>query len=144
LAELRHGGLEQAVAKELTHVLPKRQLEILAQMRQSKDRSVAFVKAQILATPPQLRGRKRRRRNPWNTAQKTRRDLAKKLAEVEKHYDFYSGLYRQYVGDLLKLAIYIRQIVTHQDLHDYLAAHHAEELKFLESVLAESEGKAMA
>lgn len=142
LAELKHGGLELAVAKELTYVLPKRQLEILALMRQGKDRSIAFTKAQVLATPPPLRSKRRRHTNPWDTAQKTRRDLAKKLAEVEKHYDFYSGLYRQYVGDLLKLAIYVRQIVTRPELREYLADHHPEELKFLDSVLAESEGKA--
>jgi len=113
-------------------------------MRQAKDPSLAFAKAQILATPPPLRSKKKRKRNPWDTAQKTRRDLAKKLAEVEKHYDFYSGLYRQYVGDLLKLAIYVRQIVTRPELRAYLAEHHPDALSFFEGALKESEGKAAA
>lgn len=144
LAAMKKEELLRETAKELTYVLPKRQAEILALMRETKDCSMAFAKAQVLATPPQMRSKKRRRTNPWTTAQKTRRDLAKKLAEVEKHYDFYSGLYRQYVGDLLKLAIYVRQIVTRPDLRDYLEEHHAEALKFFDSVLAESEGKAAA
>jgi hypothetical protein len=52
------------------------------------------------------------------------------------------GSYREYVADLLKLAIHIRQIVTRPELRDYLGQHHPEDLAFFESVLAESEGKA--
>jgi ParB-like chromosome segregation protein Spo0J len=142
LAALKQEELLRETAKELTYVVPKRQLEILNLMRQGKDHSMAFAKAQVLATPPPMRSKKRHRASPWDTAQKTRRDLAKKLAEVEKHYDFYSGLYRQYVGDLLKLAIYVRQIVTRPELRTYMEEHHAEALKFFDSILAESEGKA--
>jgi len=139
---LKNGSLTQRVAKELTYVVPKRQGEILELMADSGDASVAFVKAQVLATPPSLRSRKKRKNSPWERGQKTRRNLAKKLAEVEKHYDFYSTLYRQYVGDLLKLAIYVRQILTRPRLREYLQMHHPHALKFFESVLAESEGKA--
>ncbi len=96
----------------------------------------------MLATQPALRSKKRRNIQ-LQRGQNTKRDLVKKLAEVEKHYDFYSALYRQYVGDLLKLAIYVRQIVSRPELRDYMAEHHAEDLKFFESVLAESEGKAV-
>jgi hypothetical protein len=78
---------------------------------------------------------------PAAQAQTTERDLAAKLTEAEKHYDFYSSLCRQYVADPLKLAIYMRQTVTRPELRDYLAQHHPEDLAFFESVLAESEGK---
>lgn len=143
VAELDSGRLLQATARELTYVVAKRQLEILKMMKDGGDSSLAFAKAQILATPPALRSKKKRRTSPWQRGESTRRDLARKLAEVEKHYDFYSSLYRQYVGDLLKLAIYVRQVVTRHELHDYLAEHHAEDLQLFESVLAESEGKAV-
>jgi len=143
VAALDAGKLYQAAARELTYVVRKRQLEILRLMDEGGDWSQAFVKAQVLATPPAQRSKKKHRTNPWKRGQNTKRDLVKKLAEVEKHYDFYSALYRQYVADLLKLAIYVRQIVTRPDLHDYLAEHHPEDLAFFESVLAESEGKAV-
>ena len=143
LAELEVGRLLQSTARELTYVVPKRQAEILRLMQEGGDWSLAFAKAQVLATQPNLRSKKKRQSNPWQRGQGTRRDLVKKLAEVEKHYDFYNTLYRQYVGDLLKLAIYVRQIVTRQELHDYLTQHHPEDVKFFESVLAESEGKAV-
>jgi hypothetical protein len=141
VAELEAGRLAQSAAKELTYVTPKRQLEILAVMREGGDWSVAFAKAQVLMTPAPMRNAKKQRGTPWQRAQKNKSDLARKMAEVEKHYNFYSGLYRQYVGDLLKLAIYIRQIVTCPELRDHLAAHHPEELAFFESVIATGEGR---
>lgn len=141
VTELESGRLLQSVAKELTYVLPKRQTEILALMRQGGDWSLPFARVQIMATPPALRSKKRKGHGPWQDEHNTKRDLAKKLAEVEKHYDFYSALYRQFVGDLLKMAIHVRQIISRPELRDYLAEHHANDLQFFESVLAESEGK---
>ncbi len=142
VGELEGGKLLLGVAKELAHVLPKRQLEILALMKETGDWSGAFVKAQVLATPPPLRNKKRRDNHPWLKGQNVKRDLTKKLAEVEKHYDFYNALYRQYVGDFLKLAIHVRQIISRPQLRAHLAARHPEELAFFDSVLAESESRA--
>lgn len=144
VAELSAGRLRQSAAKELAHVRPERQLEILDMMQEGGDSSLAFVKAQILATPAAMRNREKRATTPWQKAHAKKRDLAQKLTEVEKHYDFYSTLYRQYVSDLLKLAIYLRQIINRPELRYHLAAHHAEDLAMLESVLAESEGRATA
>lgn len=141
VAALEGGKILQTTARQLTYVIHKRQIEILEMMKSGGDWSLAFAKVQVLATSPAQRTKKSRGRNPWERGQEKKRDLVKKLAEVEKHYDFYSSLYRQYVGDLLKLAIYIRQIVTHPELKAYLAEHHAEEMRMFEATLAESEGK---
>jgi len=135
--------ISQSTARELAYVLPKRQVNILGLMEDSGDWSVAFAKAQILTTPPALRSRKKRKNAPWERGQSTKRDLVKKLTEVEKHFDFYSALYRQYVGDLLKLTIYVRQLLTRPNIHEHLRAQHAHALEFLESILADSEGKAV-
>lgn len=142
VAELKAGRLIQTAAQELTYVAPKRQQEILLLMKEGGDWSLAFAKAQVLVTQPALRSKKKRHNNPWQKGPDHKRDLVRKLAEVEKHYDFYSSLYRQYVGDLLKLAIYVRQIVSRPELRDYLAQHHRDELSMFESILAESEGRA--
>lgn len=142
IAALEKGTILQSVAQELTFVLPARQVEILKMMQEGGDFSLAFAKAQVLTTPPGMRSKKHRKSAPWDKAQKTRRDLVNKLTEVEKHFDFYSNLYRQYVGDLLKLSIYVRQIVTCPALRNHLEQHRPEDLKFFESILAQSEGKA--
>jgi hypothetical protein len=141
-AAVEKGQVGQSTAKELTYVVPTRQLEILQMMQETGDCSAAFAKAQVLATVPGMRSKKHRRRTPWDKSQQTKRDLVKKLTEVEKHFDFYSALYRQYVGDLLKLSIYVRQIVTNPALHGYLKKNHPQYLEFFESLLALSEGKA--
>jgi len=142
VAALEKGKIPQSAAKELTYVVPSRQAEILRMMQESGDSSLAFAKAQVLATSPNARSKKHRKNAPWEKGQQTKRDLVKKLTEVEKHYDFYSGLYRQYVGDLLKLSIYVRQVVTRPALRDYLEKNHPEALQFFESLLAQSETKA--
>lgn len=142
VAALQKDQVLQTVARELTYVVPTRQVEILQMMQDSGDSSLAFAKAQVLATPANGRSKKHRKNSPWEKGMQTRRDLTKKLTEVEKHYDFYSGLYRQYVGDLLKLSIYVRQIVTRPAIRDYLEKNHRQDLEFFESVLGQSEAKA--
>jgi ParB-like chromosome segregation protein Spo0J len=139
---LQEERLHQKTARELTFVTQKRQAEILTLMEKSGDSSLAFAKMQILKTPPAQRTKKKKRSNPWDANVKKKRDLVKKLADVEKHYDFYSTLYRTYVGDLLKLAIYVRQIVNRQQLLEYLEENNPDALKLFNEVLAESEGKA--
>ncbi len=140
LAELEKGTLLQSVAKELTYVTPKRQLEILKLMQGSGDWSLPFAKAQILTTQTDNRSKKRRN-TPWQRSLNSKEDLTKKLTEVEKHYDFYSSLYRQYVADLLKLVFYIRQIINHPELKNYLTSHYPDDLHFLESILVENDSK---
>ena len=142
IAAMEKGKIPQSVAKELTFVVPARQVEILKLMEESGDSTMAFAKAQLLTTAPAARSKKHRKNPPWDRGQTTRRDLVKKLTEVEKHFDFYSNLYRQYVGDLLKLSIYVRQIITRPTLHAPLEKHQPEALKFFESLLAQSEAKA--
>jgi len=134
--------ITRQVAKELKHVTQKRQQEILALMEKSGDWSLRFAKTQILQTPPGQRTRKKRRSNPWDASAKKKRNLVKKLTEVEDQYDFYSTIYRQYVADLLKLVIYVRQIVNRPALLEYLEAHRPETVRMFNEVLAESEGKA--
>jgi hypothetical protein len=139
-AALEKGLIGQLTAKELTYVLSARQVEILRLMQDGGDYSTAFAKAQVLVTPPTMRSKKHRKNTPWDKSQKTKH-LVKKLTEVEKHFDFYSTLYRQYVGDLLKLSIYVRQIVTCPALRDYLRKNHPQDLEFFESLLKQSEVK---
>jgi len=144
LRALEQGQITRIAARELTFVSDKRQLEILELMRESGDWSLAFVRTQVLRTPQHLRSEKQHRMSPWERGAENRQKLVRKLQEVEKHHDFYSATYRQYVGDLLRLVIYIRQIVTRPALRDYLKEKHPDTLKLFESVLEENEGKSAA
>ncbi len=140
LAALNENKITQQTAKELTYVIDKRQEEILNLMEKCGDCSHAFVTTQILNTPASQRTKKKKR-NPWDLHIEKKRSLATRLAEAEKHHDFYSSLYRKYMADILKLSIYIRQIVNHPVLQKYLEQNHPEPLQLFRAVLLESEGR---
>jgi hypothetical protein len=140
LAAIKAGQMQRCAGRELSFVVPRRQLEIMAMMKQAGDSSAAFARAQVLRTPASMRS-KRRRVNPWERSAKKQKDLTSKLQEVAKHHDFYSVLYRQYVGDLLKLAIYARQLISRPKLRAHLQKNAPDMLSLFESVVAESEGQ---
>lgn len=89
---LQKEKIHQQTARELTFVTQKRQAEILTLMEKSGDCSLAFAKTQILKTPPAQRTKKRKRSNPWDASVKKKRNLVKKLADVEKYRHFSSVL----------------------------------------------------
>ena len=100
-----------------------------------------LLRSMVFRTPPEQRSRSARRRTPWERDPSQKKELVTKLEAVEKRYDFYSGLYRQYAGDLVKLSIYVRQIVTEPTLRDYLQTHRPADLEFFDKLLAQGEGK---
>ncbi len=139
-AALDQSAITRACARELTHVKPDRQSEILTAMKSYKDFSVAFARSLILKTPPAQREIRRRKRNPWNKSAQRRSDLLKKLAEAEQKHDFYSRLYKQYTIDLLRLAIYARALLTNQQVRECLDQRHPEIVARFEAIIAEAKG----
>ena len=72
-----------------------------------------------------------------------RKKLTLKLQDVEKNYDFYQSIYRDYVADFLKIAAYIRQMVYKPKLRRILEDKHSDKLAFFRQIISESEGKAV-
>ncbi len=139
-AALDQSAITRVCARELTHVKPDRQSEILTAMKSYKDYSVAFARSLILKTPPAQREVRRRKRNPWNKSAQRKSDLLKKLAEAEQKHDFYSRLYKQYTIDLLRLAIYARALLTNRQVREYLDQRHPEIVARFETIIAEAKG----
>ena len=65
--------------------------------------------------------------------------LLKKLQEAEQQQDFYTGLYRQYTTNLLKLVIYVRSLLNNAEVKSYLQTHHADLRRVFEEILASTE-----
>ena len=128
------------VAKELTNVKPERQLEILKLMESCKDYSTTFARGLVLKTPVAKRVKTNSKKSPWTQADESKSQLLKKLQEAEQQQDFYSGLYRQYTTNLLKLVIYVRTILANTEVKEYLTAHHGELVGLFEQILANTEG----
>ncbi len=127
-------------ARELTHVKPERQAEILRLMQQCKDFSTTFARGLVLKTPVAKRAKTNGAKSPWTQADERKSQLLRKLQEAEQQQDFYSGLYRQYTTNLLKLVIYVRQLLANTEIRSYLSDNHAELLGIFEQILESTEG----
>ena len=76
---------------------------------------------------------------PWSQADKSKSDLLKKLKEAEQQQDFYSGLYRQYTTNLLKLVIYLRSLISNPTARQYLQSRHPQQLQAFEEIVNSTE-----
>ena len=126
-------------AKELAHVKPERQAEILKLMESCNDYSVTFAHGLVLKTPVAKRAKANGARTPWTQADAKKHDLLKKLQEAEQQQDFYSGLYRQYTTNLLKLVIYVRTLLANQRVREYLGERHPQQLETFEQIINSTE-----
>jgi ParB-like chromosome segregation protein Spo0J len=127
-------------ARELAHVKQDRQLEILKLMESCNDYSIVFARGLVLKTPTAKRSKPNSPKTPWVQAEERKSSLLKKLQEAEQQQDFYSGLYRQYTTNLLKLVIYVRSLLNNQDVKAYLKSHHPDQARIFQEILASTEG----
>lgn len=130
--------LGKTAAMEMACVKPPRQAEMIKEMKRVNDFSPAFIRALILKTPPELRNPKRNPKRSWSEDKNKRRELVTRLEEAEKQHDFYTGLYRQYSADLLKMALYVRKVITTPAIQTHLEQHHAAALKELQQIVLEA------
>lgn len=133
------GKINRRCALELSHVKAERQVEILSLMESCNDYSPTFAKGLVLKTPPAKRAKVNGSRTPWNHADQKKNDLLKRLREAEQQQDFFSGLYRQYTTNLLKLVIYVRALVNNPRVKEYLQEHYPQQLEQFEQVINSTE-----
>ena len=133
--------ISRKCAGELTYVNKDRQLEILREMKKGNDFSVTFARALVIKTSPDMRNTEKKARKTWFDDSDKKQELVAKLEEVQKRYDFFTILYRQYTEDLLKLTIYARKLITNERIKDYLAANLPEFLKRFEDIVFDNEGR---
>jgi ParB family transcriptional regulator, chromosome partitioning protein len=126
-------------AKELVNVKQDRQQEILQLMESCKDYSTTFARGLILKTPATKRAKANGTKTPWSQAEEKKSQLLKKLQEAEQQQDFYTGLYRQYTTNLLKLVIYVRSLLSNPEVRAYLQTHHAELATVFDGILSSTE-----
>ena len=133
--------MSRGCAAEFAYVNHKRQLQILKEMEKNSDYGLAFARALVIKTPENLRNRVKKRSKPWTQDSAKKRDLVAKLEEIGRKYDFYTNLYRQYSTDLLKLCIYVRKVITNEQIKGYLESKFADILECFESIIFEARGK---
>jgi ParB family chromosome partitioning protein len=134
------GKINRPCAQELAHVKSERQAEILGLMESCNDYSTTFAKGLVLKTPTGKRSKVNGTKTPWTQAEQKKNDLLKRLQEAEQQQDFFSGLYRQYTTNLLKLVIYVRSLLANERVREYLAEHHAGQLELFNEIIHGAEG----
>ncbi len=91
-----------------------------------------------------MRNKNKKGKKPWQGNSDKKQALVEKLEAVQKRYDFYTSLYRQYSADLLKLYIYVRKLITNDKLRTYLDINYPEILERFENIIFENEEKQVA
>jgi hypothetical protein len=133
--------IQLQTARELVNVKADRQQEILKLMESCNDYSTTFARGLVLKTPVAKRAKANNpKSSPWSQADERKSQLLKKLQEAEQQQDFYTGLYRQYTTNLLKLVIYVRSLMNNREVKSHLQTHHAELMRTFEEILASTEG----
>ena len=135
------GVMSRRCARELTYVKSPRQVEILQEMEKSGDYSISFARAMVIKTPAGMRNNKKKDKKPWQGNSDRKQMLANKLETVQKRYDFYTNLYRQYAADLLKLFIYVRELITNDKVRTYMDINNPDILERFENIIFENEEK---
>ena len=128
-------------AGELTHVKPSHQAAILKEMHKAGDFSAAYARTLVLRAPVEMRIEKGRRKSPWHRGAQQKKALATKLEQAEQRYEFYSGLYRQYVADLMKLCIHVRGLISNKRIAAYMTTHHSAMFDRFQEIIFEKHGR---
>lgn len=138
VAAFKEDRIGKVCAKVLLSVEPKRQAEIIEEMKERSDYSPSFCRALVIQTPETHRSTKRTYRKIWTENVEKRKDMVSRLEQAEQQHDFYSGLYRQYSTDLMKLSFYVRKLIGNARVEKHLASNQSEILVRFREVLAES------
>ena len=125
-------------AMDLSSVIKERQVTILKKMRENGDYSKKFTTALLLKVPVKDRASSFKHRVSWFHDQEKRKDLVKRLTEAEEQKSFYTNLYQDYTSNILKLVPYIRQLVSVDELENYIKINHPEIYEYFLSLVADN------
>jgi ParB family chromosome partitioning protein len=138
VAAFKENQLSRSTALEMTSVPPIRQAEMLEEMRRTGDFSLSFCRALILQTPADKRDPKRTYRKSWAENDLKKKDLVARLEHAEQQHDFYSSLYRQYSTDLMKLAFFVRKLITNEKVLKHMESRHPDVLSRFQEIVQQS------
>jgi uncharacterized ParB-like nuclease family protein len=134
--------ISRTCATEISYVAIKRQLEIFKEMQRTGDYSLSFARALVIKTPQELCNTNIKKHIRVIQSPAVRQTLVNKLERVEERHDFYYKHFRQYSSDLVKISIYIRKLITDEEIKEFLRTKYPEVLeKFEDIVFKCEEGK---
>ena len=135
IQEFDSGHLSKACVEEIKNVVPKRQKEILTEIRKTGNGTSNFVKSQVLQTPKPERTTDGKKVSPWSKRDKEKKSMVDKLKNVSKECDFFVSTYRRNVSDLTRTVIYVREMISIKKIEQFLKANYPDDLAFFKEIL---------
>ena len=129
------GLINKTALNELKHVSLKRQIEIVKELKQTKNYNLDIIKGLVLATPSAEQVVIQKRKSPWVANEEKREAITKSLSEIEKRSDLMSHMYHTYVSDVTKQLVYIRGFLKVKKIEQYVAANYPKMLKVFYEIM---------
>jgi len=128
------GLLSKAALNELKAVTPKRQSEIMKELKRGKNYGLDVIKGFILATPSAEQVAQKTK-TPWQKSEEKRESITKRLQEVEQRSELMSLLFHTYVGDVARQLTYIRHFLKDKKIEQYVMAQYPEMYKAFRDIM---------
>ena len=128
------GLLSKSALQELKNVTPKRQAEILKELKKANHYGLDVIKGLVLATPPAERVAQKKK-TPWQRCEEKRDAITKQWQEVKKQSDLMSYTYHTYVSDVTKQLTYIRGFLKNKTIEQYVMTKYPEMFKAFREIM---------
>ena len=115
--------LTKAALYELQHVIPKRQAEILKELKQVKNYNLDMIRGKILLTPIAERIIQKKK-TPWQKCDEKRELITRRLEEITKQNALLERTFHTYVSDVIKQLTYIRGFLDKEIVKQYIVQNY--------------------
>jgi ParB-like chromosome segregation protein Spo0J len=126
--------LTKTALHELKNVTPKRQAEILRELKQVKDFSLDMVKGKVLLTPITERIIQKKK-TPWQKRDENRELITKRLEEITKQNALLELTFHTYVSDVIKQLTYFRGLLDDEPIKQYIMQNYPDMYKKIREIM---------
>ena len=126
--------IPKAALQELANVTPKRQADILKELKQVGSYSLEMIKGKILLTPPKERVVKEKK-NPWKKSEDNKGAITQHLQELKKQCSAIVGMLHTYVHDVTQQLIYIRGFLHDEETEQYVKKNYPDMYKKFREIM---------
>jgi len=129
--------LSKTALLELKNVIPKRQAEILKELKKIKNYKACcldVIRQQILETSPAEQANQKGK-TPWQKNNEKRVSIAKRLEELENRREAMSDHYKIYLDDVATQLIYIRGVLQYPEIEQHIKKKYPEMYKKFRAIM---------
>ena len=126
--------IPKAALQELANVTPKRQAEILKELKSVGTYKLDMIKGKILLTSPGERIESKKK-SPWKKREDNKEIITQRLQEMRKQCDAIVGMYHVYTHDVAQQLIYIRGFLHDESTEQYVKENYPDMYKKIREIM---------